>query len=700
MTSPSPSRFPDQPAAVRVLLVHGTGRPEDLDEPSDAWAAPWIARLTEALVQDDPGLAHPLRAPIFEVFTYSDLIAAEFVGDPPEVDEFSQSLEMLGWSGSRQPTQRMFRQSRGMDARAEALRWTAGMIVRWARKPDFRSTLRAAVARKITAAGPDVIVAQSLGSLICYDAFVNYSSADLGHRSPRNPLSGITGGADLVRGRCFISFGSQLGNAYVRNLHGGRLVGLPSAAHWFHLYNPNDELFTANIRLHGEDCRRDHPLPGDNPREKKDWINFHPVLVPFDNPDPLDHAAVSSGPGTIGYLDRFETRRLVWPQALYPGQRPLSGIIRRSLRPHGDPQDHRALLIGIDHYGRSDIPSLEGCVNDTYLISALLQETGFPVENIRLLHNERADSAAIRDRLDWLLDDVDPGGFRLLYFSGHGHQLEGYGVGETVDRLDECLCPHDYDYTPATAILDDHILSLYSQLPYESQFAIILDCCHSGGMSRSGSARMRGLGSPLDVAHRGLVWNWDKKHQRGAWIRPAADSRELTRGDGRKRFDHAKDRLTLRNVQLPETAAPGKNLSFVNKDDYVGRNGTLRRFGRAISLRRQVAPDCPSPPSYIKEGTPGPFLPVIVSACAEDDVALEHQDGHVTYGAFTFALDRAWRSLIRGREDAGAKDIRWEQLVELATAELKDLCYVQKPKLILATDQQVVALGNPWNRQP
>ena len=69
-----------------------------------------------------------------------------------------------------------------------------------------------------------------IGSLITYDAFVEPE------------------GRDALQGKVFVSFGSQIGNVFVRgSVFAGRVEPLESAAHWFHLFNPNDHVFTAPL---------------------------------------------------------------------------------------------------------------------------------------------------------------------------------------------------------------------------------------------------------------------------------------------------------------------------------------------------------------------------------------------------------------------------------------------------------------------
>ena len=85
------------------------------------------------------------------------------------------------------------------------------------------------------------------------------------------------------------------------------------------------------------------------------------------------------------------------------------------------------------------------------------------------------------------------------------------GLGDRVDRMDETLVPYDFDWTEDTALTDDWLFERYVQLPYDVDFSILLDCCHSGGMAKGGPARMRGLNPPDDIRHRAMCWNADRQ---------------------------------------------------------------------------------------------------------------------------------------------------------------------------------------------
>src|SRR5262249_1123066 len=115
---------------------------------------------------------------------------------------------------------------------------------------------------------------------------------------------------------------------------------------------------------------------------------------------------------------------------------------------------HRALLVGINEYPKEQ-DRLSGCVNDVFLMSSVLQESGFDAEDIRVVLDERATAAAIRERLEWLLDGASAGDQRVFFYSGHGAQLPGYNTQGQVNHVDACLVPVDFAWSRETAITDD-----------------------------------------------------------------------------------------------------------------------------------------------------------------------------------------------------------------------------------------------------
>ncbi len=179
------------------------------------------------------------------------------------------------------------------------------------------------------------------------------------------------------------------------------------------------------------------------------------------------------------------------------------------------------------------------------------------------------------ERLHWLLDDVPEGGERVLFYSGHGAQIPSYNFAGEVDRLDECLVPFDFDWNPTHAIRDKQFAELYSQLGYDRRFVAIFDCCHSGGMTRDGGPRVRGLSPPDDVRHRSLRWN----ARLGMW-----QERKLPTPNP----SLAKE--------LRESRASGRNLSF----DALTRAVATR----LKTLRYEQTPALVGPPRIVKQAIP------------------------------------------------------------------------------------------------
>src|SRR5262249_19135304 len=147
-------------------------------------------------------------------------------------------------------------------------------------------------------------------------------------------------------------------NPFVRSTFGGRITPL-SADKWYHLYNVHDDAFAAPLSL---------PAP-----------RFEQVTTEFDAPGVLDHDAVE-------YLKHQNTVAEVWGElaaAYFQRSRSLAPMARslerakqrtRTSQVRVRPRK-RALLVGINEYPDPG-NKLEGCVNDVFLMSSLLQEHG------------------------------------------------------------------------------------------------------------------------------------------------------------------------------------------------------------------------------------------------------------------------------------------------------------------------------------
>lgn len=474
----------------------------------------------------------------------------------------------------------------------------SGMVVRWAYFDELRHELRQLVMEQLESGAYDYVVAHSLGSLIAYDTLA-YSAPE-----------------ELNAGLQLITMGSQVGSPLLADRFGGAVAYPVGLKGWVNLYNAEDDVLVTRVPLRHE--------------------RFVEVDTFFDVRGPLDHA------GEL-YLAQPEGHLPCWGRSR---DAKAARAVARSTRP----PVRRALIVGVDRYADPSL-TLEGCKNDAFAVSATLQESGFEADHIRLLLDERATASNLLERLDWLVDGAVEGDELLFYFSGHGAQLPRYNEADVVDRMDECLVPHDFDWSVERALIDDTFAEFYASLPYGARFLAILDCCHSGGMSRGSGMRVRGLDPPDDILHRSL--KWDPVTQ--MWV-PRSFVRAADSGAGE-----------------PGSASRG-------------RNEPVRKLGRAMRVRPT---DVSTRELAARYGHAGPYFPAIVHACQESEYAYEYKHGPVSYGAFTYA----WTATLRRRRDRGiATSVR--ELVTEVSARLAELGYEQTPGLVGHSSLLDVPL--PW----
>lgn len=568
------------PARLTILCVHGVGH-GDIDpnlQPT------WTASIQESLQRWNPSIEVS-----YDFLVYDHL----FDHAPLNPITCAKAMARLLASGIVHGLGDLFSKKRGLFDIPEQIRWTAGMVAQWASEDKLRKETRQAVLNQLKSDKYDVVVAHSLGSLICYDTFLH------------NP--------QVIAGKRLVTLGSQIGNPFVRDLFAGRLKALNRAASWHHLFNPNDHVLTAQISLDND--------------------NFEQVLTEFDIPnDILNHNAPY-------YLRHSNAVATVWREVsgakiVKAATRALSTFKSISRKPR-----RRALLVGINDYPDPE-SRLDGCVNDVFLMSSVLQECGFDSEDIRIVLDDRATAQGILDRLHWLLDDAKAGDERVFFYSGHGAQIPSYGPRDEVDRMDECLVAHDFDWNPEHAVTDNQFFDLYSQLPYDTRFMAIFDCCHSGGMTREGGRKVRGLTPPDDIRHRALKWNAELQMWEDRPLESPNESLRKWKG--------------------------GKQM--------LGERGATYRLGRAVGLR--------SLPKNVYDrtrkelGHEGPFLPIIMQACQENQLASEYRHGVTSYGAFTYSLAQELRM-----NRAQGINLTFNQLNAAVTNRLKTLRYDQVPNL-------------------
>ena len=577
---------------LTLLCVHGVSHSEIDPE----FQASWTRAITSAVRSCDPHAELTI-----DFLEYDELFDKAALN----IATYTIALGKLLVSTVTHGLGDLLTRGRGIEDIPEVIKWTAGMVAQWSTDDGLRKQLRQSVLKKMRSKNYDAILAHSLGSLICYDTFVRNS--------------------DVIKDSVFVSFGSQIGNPAVRDVFAGRIKPLVCRK-WYHLFNPDDRVLTSPIR------------------EAAD--NFEQVIEQFDVPnDVLNHNATY-------YLTHANTLASMWSNLVGgPPQRAFARALRGVAKVTAKP-NRRALLVGINNYP-DPANVLEGCVNDVFLMSSVLQESGFEPEEIRVVLNERATTQGIMDRLHWLLDGTRDGDERVLFYSGHGAQIPGYDAKDEPDHVDECLVPFDFDWSPAHAILDNQFCELYSQLPYDSYFVAMFDCCHSGGITRDGGPRVRGLTPPDDVRHRALRWEPSEE----MWV--------------------PRDFPAL-NQSLSEKK---------NGVDYVGRDGATRRLGRAMRLR--TMPNNQYDRTRTELGHYGPYMPILLEACREQEFSYEYRDGAMSYGAYTFCMAK----VLRESRKRGV-NLSFAKLSAQVTEKLHRLKYNQTPDLTGQKDR--LAEKVPW----
>ncbi|MDF9774702.1 alkaline phosphatase family protein [Pseudomonas baetica] len=496
----------------------------------------------------------------------------------------------------------------------QMLRTTVGAIVQWIEDAELRTELTQHLLTKIEAFNPQIIFAQGLGSLIGYDA-LRRSVAKKGSALKR------------IDGRVFVSFGSPIALPLVmREVWGGRVLRLSENGRgirrWFHLYNPNDGLLTRPIT---------------SPDSARVDLQTEFSVPLRDDLLDLNHAAQA-------YLSSPTSQTSLWPQLARDVVAARALEVPAFLSRSGQ-RKRRALVVGINDYPDPSA-RLDGCINDTYLISRMLQESGYDAGDIRLLHDARATRANFVERLEWLVEGARAGDERVLFYSGHGTQLPVYSSSGEADCMDETLVLHDFDWDDESTHFTDKLFrQFYSHLPFDpdghgAKLTVMFDCCYAGGMTR-GNGRVRGITPPSDIRHRMLRWD----PYAGDWDRRVyavdADRRDFSEQDNKTRG--------LTRTRTTQGAATG-----------------LRPEKKAQLLRQGKL-----------YGHHGPYMPLMLYAARENEKANEYEVGSNSYGAFTYALVEQLRKL--HQEDA---TLGFDQLIERVGSVLSARSLGQTPEIV------------------
>ena len=126
--------------------------------------------------------------------------------------------------------------------------------------------------------------------------------------------------------------------------------------------------------------------------------------------------------------------------------------------------------------------NLDGAVNDIHYIKGVLQSLGF--QDFVVLTDQDATADAILQALQKnLVDDAQPGDFRLFYYSGHGNHVKNL-ASTKQQQEDQTLVPAD-NWRNVPDIRDKEISRiLFAAARKGVIVTFIADSCHSGSLSR------------------------------------------------------------------------------------------------------------------------------------------------------------------------------------------------------------------------
>lgn len=167
-------------------------------------------------------------------------------------------------------------------------------------------------------------------------------------------------------------------------------------------------------------------------------------------------------------------------------------------------RENHALLIGVSDYPNLDPRFwLKGPANDVRLVRDYLTTASpvpFAPERVRVLADgveggTEPTLAAIRAAFADLAEQVGPGDFVYLHFSGHGSQAPALDPETETDGLDEMFLPRDVGPwsdsvgTVENGLVDDEIGALLAALTARgADVWAVFDACHSGTATRAAPA--------------------------------------------------------------------------------------------------------------------------------------------------------------------------------------------------------------------
>jgi hypothetical protein len=136
-----------------------------------------------------------------------------------------------------------------------------------------------------------------------------------------------------------------------------------------------------------------------------------------------------------------------------------------------------AVIAGINQYPPG--AQLTGCVNDAEAMEQALRKK-YRFDHLMLTDRNAHRNGIVNALLD-LVSSARKGDALLFTYSGHGTYVRDLD-GDEGDGFDEALVP--VDYQTGLFLTDDDLRAIFDQLPKGVTLTALIDCCHSGTITR------------------------------------------------------------------------------------------------------------------------------------------------------------------------------------------------------------------------
>ncbi len=148
----------------------------------------------------------------------------------------------------------------------------------------------------------------------------------------------------------------------------------------------------------------------------------------------------------------------------------------------------RAVVVGINNYTGIDPTgqsNLNACVADAQSVAQLLSSSfGFDPADVTTILDTSATRSALIAALTTMTNASQAGDVAFFYYSGHGTTIPDDAANPTCEKFYEVICTATMPF-----LSDKDLWSIANRLQQSVvNFTVMLDSCHSGGMSQETDA--------------------------------------------------------------------------------------------------------------------------------------------------------------------------------------------------------------------